>query len=412
MKQTLGITSEEAKYSQVVSNMWERSNFQSGKYRLVRFGSNLGDAFLFMLPDALNKPVLYIGNSEDWTPIYDPHDRDTMTAAKQSYMFVSGDGKQHTWDRIFWPDRVETYIDEKLTDQDAAGNVITFDHGFGVVPVWHVRNIDIGEEFGACSWANVQPKIDNLNEMASYLRSIIYRYAEPTLIGKNIRPGSVDDNGKPVRVQKGTTKNGTQIIYVNGDERAELVPLEFQGNPLPQVLENIRDLYTDIKDDLPELALSKLRDQVGPSGYSVNLQLSDAIAKIAELRGSYGEVLEWINQVAIRYEVGSPTAALEEFQNSLVFEPVLPVDEEGRISVWEGEKRLNITSRRQILREKGLSDEEIDKRLKEIDEDMQQDIYNARLAMEASGQGEDGSEGDNEGNQDPGTNGSSNNNQE
>ena len=373
MKQKLTVEAED-RFAQAIEAMWERGNLQAEKYKLVRFGAALGDAYLYLLPSEVG-PRLFVGNTEDWSPYYAPHDRTTMIAAKQSYVFIEA-GKEHVWDRIFYPDRVETYIDEKLQNDQS------FVHPFGEVPVIHCRNLDTGERFGASSWEVVHSRVDVLNEFASYMRRIIFTYADPTLLAKNVEPPR-DASGKPVPLQRGVTPKGDNIMYIRGQD-ADMKPIEFQGNVLPQVLEFVKSIYDDIKEDLPELALAKIRDQAGLSGYSVNLQLADVIAKIGELRGNYGNGLEWANQLALR-AVFRSNAPLEEFQNRVVFEPVLPEDRSTKLANWKEERGLGITSRREILREEGLTDDESAKLLQEIADDEAGDVYGGRLRQEAMG---------------------------
>ncbi|MDI6872136.1 MAG: phage portal protein [Bacillota bacterium] len=375
MKRKISVEAED-RFATEIGAMWERSNFQAEKYKLVRFGANLGDAYLYLLP-GIAGPVLYVGNTEDWTPIYETHDRTKLLAAKQSYTFIEG-GKARRWDRIFWPDRVETYIDDKLQ-----GAPLSFPHPFGEVPVFHIRNIDIGERYGVSSWAVVQPKLDILNEVASYMRKIIYRYADPKFVAKNVNPER-DSDGRPKAMQSRVTATGDNVLYLFG-ENTDFGPIEFEGNVLPQVLEFMRDIYADIKDDLPELALSKLREAGDLSGYSVSLHLADATAKIDELRGSYGNAIEWANQVAVRAILRSK-APLEEFANRVVYEPILPENVAERLQNEQDELEMGVESRKGILRRRGLSDEEIEKKLQEIEEESDLGLaYERRIAGEVNG---------------------------
>lgn len=378
MKRELQLEAEED-IKQHIDELWERSNIQREKYKLVRFGANLGDAYLYLLPrEGDNVPMMYVANTEDFTPYYDQHDRTKMLAARQSYTFMDGDTARD-WSRIFWPDRVETYVDEVLQQE------YSFPHEFGIVPVFHVRNIDIGERFGQNSWVNVQHRLDTLNELASYARSILYRYANPELKGKNVIPPA---DG---RLRRGYSAGGTPITYLQGD--GDLEPLEFGGNAVPHLLEYMRTVYDDIKDDLPELALAQLRGQTGLSGYSVQLQMMDAVAKIDELRGNYGDVLELANSVAVRAALRSK-APLEDFANRVVFEDVLPEDPTEVMQVEEGERRMGILSRREQLRRRGLTDEEIDERLQEVDDDRASEGYGlGRLFDELDDQRRGGDDG-------------------
>lgn len=371
MRQRLSVDAEE-KFSRDIYDVWERSNFQTEKYKLARFGSNLGDAYLILsdLGDGGRVvPRLIVANSEDMKLWRDPDDMTVVLKARQSYVFIGKDGKSHRRDWLYFPDRVERYTDDKM-DQG-----FPKPHPFGEVPVIHIKALDIGEAYGLSSWHNVQRQLDQVNELGSYMNRILFRYADPTLIAVGMQPGA------GVTIRKGINEDN---VYYLPTPEADLKILEYQGNVLPQVLEQIDRIGNNIQDQLPELSLSKIREQSGLSGYAVSLHTAELQAKISELRGNFADGIEWANALALR-AIRRSSAPLEEFTNRVVYEPILPEDVLEKMQVWEAEKRLGIVSRKELLRRQGLSDEEIEARLQEVDDDRGAEGYGLSQLMTGAG---------------------------
>lgn len=344
-----------------ILDLWERSNFQTEKYKMARYGANLGDAFLILqdIGDGnVIVPRIVVANSEDMTVAKDPDDQTQNLWAKQSYIFFDDKGRSHTRDWIYWPDRVERYTDQKMDEGYPKP------HSFGEVPVVHIKLIDIGEAYGLSTWHNVQSQIDEVNELGSFSNRILLRYADPTLVARGMKPGI-----KPT-IRKGINEDN---VYYLPSAEADLEILEYSGIVLPHILEQIDFITQNIKDQLPEMSLAKIREQSGLSGYAVSLHAAELIAKIDELRGNFSNGIEWINALALR-AIRRSNAPLEEFINKIVYESVLPEDEVQTMNVWQMESNLGLAGRKEFWRRQGLSEEEMEEREAEIDEDMDKQL--------------------------------------
>lgn len=360
MKQKLAVAAE-PKFETDILAMWERSNLQTEKYKLARYGANTGDAFLIMQnlgSDGQVIPRLIVANSEDMTVEKSPDDQNEVIWAKQSYIYFDDRGRSHTRDWIYWPDKIERYTDQKMDEGYPQP------HSFGEVPVIHIKNLDIGEAYGLSSWHNVQSQIDEVNELASFSNRILLRYADPTLVAKGMKPGT-----RPT-IRKGLNEDN---VYYLPDLESDLGILEYQGVVLPHILEQIREITGNIKDQLPELSLSKIREQSGLSGYAVSLHAAELIAKIDELRGNYANGLEWANALALR-AMRRSSAPLEEFKSTIVYESVLPEDELQTMNIWQMEANMGLAGRKEFWRRQGLSDEEMAEREAEVDADLDKQL--------------------------------------
>jgi len=356
MRKRLGVEAD-PEFQEDIYALWERSNFQSQKYKLARYGSLLGDAFLILRDvgdGATVVPQLVVANSEDMTIRRDPDDQDVILWARQSYTFRGEDGRPHRRDWVYTAEEVYRFTDTEDFRRPDQGWPKR--HPFGEVPVIHIRNIDLGEEYGASSWHHVQGQLDEINELASYTNRILLRYADPALIARGVRP-----HNQPV-IRRGIHEDN---VYYLSDPQADMHYLEYEGNVLSQLIDQVKLIEANIRDQLPELALSDLRDQASLSGYAVSLKLADLIAKIDEMRGNYGNALEWANALALR-AIRRSKAPLEEFAHRVVFEPVLPPDELQKLQTWQLEQDIGIVSKQELLRRQGLTDKEIQDRLDEI----------------------------------------------
>lgn len=373
MKRKLSVDAKE-EFEKDILTIWDRSNFQTEKYKLARYGANLGDAFLILQNLGEGNqviPRLVVANSEDMTVMKDPDDQTQVLWAKQSYIYFDDNGKSHTRDWIYWPDRIERYTDGKMDDDYPQP------HPFGEVPVIHIKPLDIGESFGLCTWHNVQSQIDEVNELGSFANRILLRYADPTLIAKGMQPGT-----KPT-IRKGLQEDN---VYYMPNADADLTILEYQGNVLPHILEHIKQIEQNIKDQLPEMSLAKIREQSGLSGYAVSLHAAELIAKIDELRGNFANGIEWANSLALR-AIRRSSAPLEEFKNTIVYESVLPEDQLQTMNIWQMESNMGLAGRKEFWRRQGLSDKEMADREKEVDDEIEarnDQTFANRVGLDAS----------------------------
>lgn len=359
MKQDLAVLCPEGKSEWqdiIVQEIWERSSFQKHKYKLVRTGANLGDAYLIVQElDEFPFARIIVANSEDMEIFTNPHDQEETERAHQHYNFYDEQAqKVRSWDRVWYEDRIETYIDGKLAEEYSGEYKY-----FTEVPVIQIKHIDIGEAYGLHTWHSIQAQMDAVNEIASYLWLILQRYGEPTLIATG-----------PKKPEKIVRRDGN-VIYVGLD--GDLRILEYTGNVLPQIIEFSRIVTDYIQNSLPELSLNKIRDLGNLSGYAVSMHLADMIAKIEELRGNYADGIEYANALALKARLKS-NAPIEEFQNDIIYQPILPEDEMTKWAVNRQRLDLGIESRQSIMREEGYTEEEIEERFEELRQELEQTL--------------------------------------
>jgi hypothetical protein len=340
-----------------INRLWEWSEFQQEKYLLGRYGACCGDAFIKVVdnqpwelnadPDPERPVLLNVLPPDAVSPRYDPHDRKRMLACKIEYVHGREIHKE-----IITPEEILLY-DERDPERIAA----RYDNPLGFIPIVHIRNIDIGEEFGLCSFHNLLPTVDALNELASFMFDIAKLYADPVIIGRGMERGSlkkqtVDAEGRPVAT----------VWWVPTPE-GSFEFLEWRGN-LPDVLAFLDRIQTSIERNTPELALSALQDRRDVSGYSVSLHLIELVRKVQEMRGSYFTALEAANRMALRILEMQGNGTFADTSHRIIADPVLPVDDERQLRVLQMENQvLRIKSRATVAAERGIErvQEELDK---------------------------------------------------
>ena len=347
----------EPEVERAINNLWEWSDFQQEKYLLARYGACCGDAFVKVVdnrpwelntdPDPERSVLLNVLPPDAVAPRYDPHDRKRMVACKIEYVHGRDIHKE-----VITPDEILIY-DERDPDRVVA----RYPNPLGFIPIVHIRNVDIGEEFGLCSFHNLLPTVDALNELASFMFEISKLYADPVIIGRGMERGSlrkqtVDEEGRPVAT----------VWWVPTPE-GSFEFLEWKGN-LPDVLAFLDRIQAGIERNTPELALSALQDRREVSGYSVALHLVELVRKIEEMRGNYFSGLERANRMALRVMEMQGRGEYGEGRNRIVAAPVLPVDDERQLRVLQMESQvLGIKSRATVAAERGVErvEEELDK---------------------------------------------------
>jgi len=280
-------------------------------------------------------------------PRYDPHDRRRMLACKIEYVHGRDIHKE-----VITPEEILLY-DERDPDRVVA----RYHNPLGFIPIVHIRNLDIGEEFGLCSFHNLLPTVDALNELASFMFDIAKLYADPVIIGRGMERGSlkkqtVDAEGRPVAT----------VWWVPTPE-GSFEFLEWRGN-LPDVLAFLDRIQAAVERNTPELMLSALQERKDLSGYSISLHLVELVRKVQEMRGNYFAALERANRMALRTLELQGNADFADMTHRIVADPILPVDDERQLRVLQMESQvLRIKSRATVAAERGIErvQEELDK---------------------------------------------------
>jgi hypothetical protein len=339
MGQHLGVkvASGEEKAAQALDGAWRRSAMQQSKYLLARYGACCGDAFIKVV-GGRDDVRLVVLPPDVVFPEYDPNDRGRMVSCRLEYAAAVQVHKE-----VWFEDRVEVY------DPDSPQAIASvLENRLGVIPFVHIQNLDVGEEFGLCSFHNLLPTLDSLNEIASFLVEMARMYGDPVYVARGVQKGTlekgmVSEGGRPV----------STVWYVPVPDGGIEV-LEWRADAMTPALAFMDRIQDSIREAFPELVLGLLKASPEASGYSLRLRLCELERKISEVRANYFAGLVRANELALRAMGFSDVEAHE-----IVADPILPADEEAQQRMLIRDvKDLGIKSRATAARQRGVQNVE------------------------------------------------------
>lgn len=149
----------------------------------------------------------------------------------------------------------------------AGGRSEAYPNELGFVP-FVVCKLDAGDGVGEPTFDNTLVALDQVNRQATYMSTIISRHAEPQWAVMGAEAGDLEKDGEAV-----------WFFPEGSDVKAILAAVDFAG-----LLAFIQEIKAEMKDSLPELALSKLVGVERVASATIELQMAEAVFKIRRLR--------------------------------------------------------------------------------------------------------------------------------
>ena len=365
------VTSKNRDLEAEIVRIWQVSQMQAKLGRMLMWGATYGDVYLRLAAENTDTPRIMVHPPTEFDILVDPHDPNTILRGELSYRFDQG-RERHDYTMYVYPDRYETYLDEQ--QYHYPGNPDwTWPNRLGFVPVVPVRLLDLGEVYGTCTFQDVLPQLDAVNELTSQVAEIIRMHADPILIAKNIKAGDMTKGD--------TTKGETTVFHINVqggvDTEAELSFLEWGGGNLQYATQFIQDTKSDIEQALPEMHMKRVREQDAPSGYSVSLQLTELQIKLARMRRGATEALHRINAMAM--VARSKAKSIDNVPHDIETGTILPRDRELEQQLAAADLAVSAIDRVEYLARQGYDGEEAKKLIERADAESE-----ARMMMGAA----------------------------
>jgi hypothetical protein len=365
------VSAKQAGKNDALDLILRRSRFAERRMDIVRYGAATGDVYLRV--DEYDGDIKLCVHSPDTIRVItSPHDQDRVEYAVISYNYTDYSGAQtaeHNRTDIIYPDVIRTFLDGVAYGFDGAPAVRN--NPLGVVPVVHIKNLNIDLRFGLPTYHNVVPTLDAINEVLSFMMNIVKINADPTIIAEGIRAGDL---------VKGNTADptSTNVWYVPSPRdtaaaKPHVYMLEWKGN-LPDVLGMMRDARNDVVDALPEMHITKMQQQGAYSGFALNAMLFAFVSKATRMRIGYGEGVrralsmcmaaqEMIDGKTAEYDPLDPAYDVE-----IALPQVLPVDEAAAVNQVVSKLEAGLIGREDALKELGYPQDEWAEILKRADE--------------------------------------------
>lgn len=223
---------------------------------------------------------------------------------------------------VIEPERIRTFVAGTPT-MVAPDRGAEFANLLGFVPIVECRFIESGQKFGEPTFKRSAKALDKVNEQASYLSLIIKRHAEPqwAVIG-DVEPTDLE-------------KSGEDVWFIPGgaDVKAIVAQIDIDG-----VRQFVGDILEEMKDSLPELNVSKLVGVQRIAAATIELQMSEATAKIRRIRDSVDTSLA----DAVRMAGRAAATMREQGELAVLDDPMLEFDRQRRVFDLDALTRLQI----------------------------------------------------------------------
>jgi len=214
-------------------------------------------------------------------------------------------------------------------------------------PVRHWQNIT--ENGSAYGRPDVTDDIidlqDKFNFVISNTAKIIKFHAHPKTWGRNF--------GRMTEAMW-----GPDDMILSDNENAMLQNLEMQSD-LGSSLNYIKFLRQALFDVARTVDIDSLADKLGAlTNFGLKVLYQDAISKLDDKRGSYGEALIEINHILLELAGMGETDGGE-----IIWTDYLPVNESEQVMALEGDRRMEIVSKQTAAHERGYNWEDEEERL-------------------------------------------------
>ncbi|MCL4867764.1 MAG: hypothetical protein KJ063_02250 [Anaerolineae bacterium] len=242
------------------------------------------------------------------------------------------------WAEVIEADRVRTF--KNGHPYGTPERPAEYENGLGMVP-FVVCRLDAGDGQGESTFDNTLPSLDQVNRQATYMSTIISRHAEPQWAVFGAEDSDLRKDGQSV-----------WFFPEGSNVQAILAAVDFEG-----LLAFIQEIKNEMKDSLPELALSKLVGVERVAAATIELQLAEAVFKIRRLRKPCDRALRDALIIAGRAAQQMGIGAVSRLADGLVrFDkdrPVISLDALTRLQI-QGVARSNEISQLALERERQL----------------------------------------------------------
>jgi hypothetical protein len=306
---------------EAVVKLWVDSHWGQKKSLYVRYGAMKGDSFIKVVDDIQHEHIRIEAVDPAKVKKIEKESDGTITYAEFEYYIRDTDtGFNRLYREVVTPELFQVFTRQEVR---VNGLLVGFENipfsyhtngrnevvsewanDYGFVPLVHVQHTDMGLMFGAPAVHGVLNKINELNDLASVVNDGMRNQVQLPLVTINAILGTLDfgsdqstnttaDNSSIDTPRKDTMK----VLNISGDG-ADLKALPPTIN-IADALQNIINIQNEIENDLPELALHRIREGGQLTAPGVRSAYDDAIARFQEARGNYDTGLVAAQKMAL-----------------------------------------------------------------------------------------------------------------
>lgn len=274
-----------------IGQLWQWSNWQSGKNLMVRYGAALGDVGVEVVDEVDRGKVTF---DVLWPGLIKDLEIDSTSNVKAyaiEYDAEDDAGKSYTYRKEVDSERIAEFKDGDLYQYDP-GIPAERVNPYGFAPLVWCKHTDLGGDHGSPAVRNVG-KIDELNEIASHAHDRAHGVLSSPIVASGKNAQSLTD--AKLQASRGPTQdeNGRQapetgrmqVKVIRAEEGGAMASVQL---PEGEALHYMERLILEIEDDHPELVMYKqLRAMSQVTGPGAEAMVGDSSSYILDARSNY-----------------------------------------------------------------------------------------------------------------------------
>lgn len=281
-----------------IGQVFQWSNWQSAKDRLVKFGAATGDVGIEIVDDMERERVYPIVRWPGHVCDVDRDERGNVERAVIEYEVderdEAGDMEKYQYRKVMTKESIVTYRNGNPYDFSGLGAEVPNEYGF--VPFVWCQHADVGSDHGTPAIDGVLGKIDQLNDLVSRVHKQMGIAAEsPQIVASDSPLSSAIDPAAAAELDK----NEVKLILLRG--KAGTTTASLGGNlDVGQALLYVQELLKEIEHDLPELGMyQELRSMSALTGPAASRLLGDVQAKVCSAASQYDQATKQALQMTV-----------------------------------------------------------------------------------------------------------------
>ena len=282
-----------------IGQLWQWSNWQTGKNLYVRYGAALGDVGIEILDEVDRGKVTF---DILWPGLIADLELDTSGNVKRyalEYDSEDEQGDAYTYRKEVDGEWITEYKDDEpfQYDENIPANR---PNPYGFAPMVWCKHSDVGGLHGLPAIRNVG-KVDELNELASHAHDRVHAVLNSPILLSGDSVASLTDKAleakRPASEDITTSNSGRESVKVFRATNGSMSTVEL---PQGEAVEYMVKLMEEIESDHPELTMyEQLRSMSQVTGPAAERLIGDAGAYIHEARANYDQQTIKLFQMAV-----------------------------------------------------------------------------------------------------------------
>lgn len=265
--------------SEAMQTVFKWSNWSTDGVLYVHYGAQMGPTGLKVVDLQEEKRVMI--NPADPLKFMLVETNDYNPNPKMSfYVETRGDGWEYA--EVITPELIRTFKDGELTS--FGEREPEYENAQEFIPYIETVHKRTGSVLGESTFDSVLPMLDAVNEIATALSTVIEKNVAPQWMAMGAEPSDMFKSSEAV-----------WFMPEGSNVKALTANIDIKG-----VLEFVREIAQNVKDELPEKSFELLKSQKQIAAETLGIMLFDLILKINRVRPNYDDGLERAMRLAGR----------------------------------------------------------------------------------------------------------------